>query len=82
MARVTELEEMLEPPREVSAEEMEEHRSLVGKEAGFVERLAGEIKAGTLNPAELPALLENLGARLSMLARPESPWRGIGGSHR
>jgi hypothetical protein len=70
MARVRELEEMLAAPSEISAEEMEAHLALVGKEAAFVECLAGELQAGHLRPAELPALLENLAARLARLANP------------
>ena len=83
MARVLELGEMLIDPPEISAEEMEEHLKLVGREAAFVERLAGELKAGCLRSTELPALLENLAARLAKLANPASPWRGSeGGSAR
>jgi hypothetical protein len=73
MSRVTELEEMLAAPLEVSAEEMEAHLALVGKEAAFVECLAGELQAGRLRPVELPALLENLAARLAGLAKPAAP---------
>jgi hypothetical protein len=57
---------------------VEAHLTLVGREAAFVKRLAGELKAGSLAPAELPALLENLAARLSKLADPARSWRGIG----
>ena len=78
MARVTELVEMIEGAAEDRAKEVEAHLTLVGKEAAFVERLAGELKAGSVPPAELPALLENLAARLSKLADPERSWRGIG----
>jgi len=78
MARVTELEEMLEAPPEVSAEEVEAHLLLVGKEAAYVERLAGELKAGSLRETELPPLLENLAARLAKLANPASHWRRLG----
>jgi hypothetical protein len=79
MARVLELGEMLIDPPEISTEEMETHLGLVGQEAVFVERLAGELKVGCLRSTELPALLENLAARLAKLANPASPWRGIGG---
>ena len=46
MARVTELAQMLGPLPEVSAEEMEAYLTLVGKEASYVGRLVGELKAG------------------------------------
>jgi hypothetical protein len=78
MGRVTELAEMLEPLPEVSAEEMEAYLDLVGKEASYVGRLAGELKAGSLHPEEVAALLDNLAARLAKLASAASPWRGIG----
>ncbi len=78
MARVTELAEMLEPLPEVSAEEMEAYLTLVGKEASYVGRLVGELKAGSLRSEEVPVLLEKLAARLAKLASPGSPWRGIG----
>jgi hypothetical protein len=67
--------ELLEEGQEVSQDEV---RTLLAREAALVERLAAELKTGVLRPAELPALLENLGARLSMLADPASPWKGIG----
>lgn len=78
MARVTELAEMLEPLPEAGLEEMEAYLNLVGKEASYVGRLAGELKAGSVSMEEVPALLDNLAARLAKLACPASPWRGIG----
>jgi len=44
----------------------------VGREADFIEHLVGDLNDGRVNPWELPALLENLGARLARLARPAS----------
>ena len=44
----------------------------------LVQSAHGELKAGSVPPAELPALLENLAARLFKLADPERSWRGIG----
>lgn len=78
MTRVTELAEMLEPLPEVSPEEMGAYLELVGKEASYVGRLAGELKAGAVHLEEVPPLLDNLAARLAKLASPTSPWRGIG----
>lgn len=78
MARVAELAEMLEPLPEVSLVEMEGYLTLVGREASYVAHLAGEIKRGALRREEIPSLLENLAARLTKLASPASPWRGIG----
>jgi hypothetical protein len=78
MGRVTELAEMLEPLPEVSPDELEVCLDLVGKEAAFLRRLSGELKAGSLHSEEVPALLDNLAARLATLASPASPWRGIG----
>ncbi len=75
MAHVSEGMELPVGPAEVNPEEM---RTLLAREALLVERLPGELKAGMLRWGELPALLENLGARLSMLADPANPWRGIG----
>ena len=42
----------------------------VGREADFLDHLVGDLKAGRVNSWELPAILENLGARLAKLARP------------
>ena len=78
MARVMDLVEMIEGATELRAKEVETHLTLVGREAAFVERLAGELKAGILSSAELPALLANLAARLFKLADPARSWRGIG----
>jgi hypothetical protein len=79
MARgIVEVGAQPEIPQDVSAGEMQMRLTLVAREAAFVARLAGELQAGRLAAAELPALLENLGARLTNLANPASPWRGIG----
>jgi hypothetical protein len=80
MARVTELAEMLEPLPEVSPDELEACLDLVAKEAAYMRRLSGELRVGSLSPEEVPALLDNLAARLAKLASPASPWRGIGRS--
>jgi hypothetical protein len=44
----------------------------VGREADFIEHLVGDLKDGRVNSWELPALLENLGARLARLSHPTS----------
>jgi hypothetical protein len=71
------LEERLEEPAEVALEEARFCLEQVGKEASLVERLAAEVKAERLGPAELPALLENLAARLGQLSNPKGRWQGL-----
>ena len=71
------LVERLEGSVDVDLEEARQCLEQVGKEASMVEQLAAEVKAGRVGPAELPALLENLAARLAQLSNPQSRWRGL-----
>lgn len=72
MAEIWEIEDELEEELEDTETAVRMRLRRVGREADFIEHLVGDLKDGRVNPWELPALLENLGARLGRLARPES----------
>jgi hypothetical protein len=72
MARVERIEDI-----RMDLEEARMNLEQVREEASYVERLAAEVRAERLGPGELPALLENLGARLVQLASPKNRWRGL-----
>ena len=56
----------------------------VGREALFVEHLVGDLKEGRVNSRELPAVLENLGARARQTSQAgnlqEKPQPRVGGN--
>jgi len=72
MAAIWELEDELEEDLADTETAVRMGLRRVGREADFVEHLVGDLKDGRVNSWELPALLENLGARLARLARPVS----------
>ena len=72
MAELWEIEDELEDELEDTETAVRMRLRRVGREADFIEHLVGDLKDGRVNPWELPALLENLGARLARLASPGS----------
>lgn len=72
MPEIWEIEDELEEEMEDTETAVRMRLRRVGREADFIEHLVGDLKDGRVNPWELPALLENLGARLGRLARSGS----------
>jgi hypothetical protein len=72
MPEVWEIEDETEEELEDTETAVRMRLRRVGREADFIEHLVCDLKDGRVNPWELPALLENLGARLARLAHPAS----------